>query len=134
MIQLNARAIAKIDAAPRPTAAEILHTRSVIANSNRRGGDLRGNSRDRAVRTQKLLVEFGDGVTCPCVYCGTVLDAATLTQDKIVPGTDGGRYVMANLLPACITCNRRRSDAAILEFVAEAEAAIDDARRQLRTA
>jgi 5-methylcytosine-specific restriction endonuclease McrA len=106
----------------------------VIANSNRRGGDLRGNSRDRAVRTQKLLTEFGDGTTCPCVYCGTELTASTLTQDKIVPGTDGGRYVMANLLPACITCNVRRKDAAILEFVAEARAAIDDAIDQLESA
>lgn len=129
---MNSIALAKIAAAPRPSAEQILSTRIAIAKSNRRGGDLRGNSKDRARRVAKLLAEFGDGVTCPCVYCDKVLDSATLTQDKIFTGDQGGRYIMANLLPACMECNRKRSDAVIDEFVAEAKAAIAAAEAQRR--
>lgn len=131
-MRLNQTALAKIEAAPRPTAEDILRNRTLIATSRRSGGDMRGNSRDRGARTRKLLAEFGNGETCPCVYCDTVLTAATLTQDKIYTGDQGGRYVYANLLPACITCNQRRSDATILEFIAEARAAIDHATAQLQ--
>lgn len=130
-ITLNTRALAKIAAAPRPTPEAILRNRTLIATSRRPGGDMRGSSRDRARRTQKLLDEFGDGVTCGCVYCGRELTALTLTQDKIYTGDQGGRYVYANLLPACITCNQRRSDATIMEFVAEARAAIETAEAYL---
>lgn len=126
-------ATAKITAAPRPSAEDILRTRITIANSNRRGGDLRGNTRDRAARTTKLLVEFGDGKTCPCIYCGTELNDATLTQDKIVTGADGGRYIYANLIPACLSCNMKRSDMVVLEFIAEAEAAVKEAKKKLRS-
>ncbi len=77
---------------------------------SRPGGELRGNSRDRHVRTAKLLSKFGDGQHCACVYCGRVLDANTLTQDKIYTADEGGRYKMANLLPACFDCNSHRND------------------------
>lgn len=133
MIQLNAQALAKIEACPVPTAEDILRNRVSIVTSKRAGGELRGNSRDRAARTAKLLAEFGDGVTCPCVYCDRALTAATLTQDKIYTADQGGRYTYANLLPACITCNQKRSDATVHEFVAEARAAIAVAETHLWT-
>lgn len=62
-----------------------------------------------------------------CVFCGckvTMLpvDRETFTvrgeQDRIVPGTAGGRYVMANLQIACRPCNARRGDKSIEEFTA----------------
>jgi 5-methylcytosine-specific restriction endonuclease McrA len=130
-MRLDPRALAKIEAAPRPTAEDILRNRTLIARAKRPGGELRGNCKDRAARTRRLLREFGDGATCPCVYCGRELTAATLTQDKIYTADQGGRYVFANLLPACITCNQRRSDAAVREFIAEAEAAIAQAEAHL---
>lgn len=132
-MKLDPRVLAKIEAAPRPTAEDILRNRVLIANSRRRGGDLRGSSKDRARRTQRLLAEFGDGVTCPCSYCATPLTTVTLTQDKIYTGDQGGRYIYANLIPACITCNIKRSDATVAEFIAEAEAAIAAARLLIRT-
>jgi 5-methylcytosine-specific restriction endonuclease McrA len=130
-VELNPIALAKIEACPRPTAEDILRNRTHIARSGRRGGDMRGNAHDRAARTAKLLVEFGDGGTCPCVYCAAPLTAATLTQDKIYTGDQGGRYTYANLLPACMRCNRRRSDATIREFIEEAEDAIAHAATYL---
>jgi 5-methylcytosine-specific restriction endonuclease McrA len=128
---LNAKALAKIEAAPRPSAEDILRNRVQIATSKRSGGDFRGSSKDRAARTAKLLAEFGNGTVCPCVYCGRELTAATLTQDKIYTGDQGGRYIYANLLPACITCNQARSDATIREFIEEAQDAIEAAKAQL---
>lgn len=129
--RLNPIALAKIAACPVPTPEAILRNRVQIATPRRHGGELRGNSTDRRNRTNRLLAEFGDGVTCPCVYCGTELTAATLTQDKIYTGDQGGRYTYANLLPSCITCNQRRSDATIHEFVAECRAAVEQAEAQL---
>lgn len=129
--ELTAKVLAKIRACPIPSAEDILRNRRHTVNCNRRGGDMRGSSKDRAARTAKLLVEFGDGTTCPCVYCGTSLDAVTLTQDKIYTKDQGGRYTYPNLLPACMNCNRRRSDAAVYEFIALAEDAIADARAHL---
>lgn len=130
-VELNPIALAKIRACPVPAAEDILRNRMHIARSGRAGGDMRGNTTDRARRTAKLLAEFGDGTTAPCVYCGTALTAATLTQDKIYTADQGGRYNYANLLPACINCNQRRSDATIHEFIAECQAAITQAQIHL---
>lgn len=104
------QAIAKITVSPVPTAEQVVATLATVARSARPGGELRGNSTDRARRTQHLLNEFGDGVHCLCVYCGTQLSCRTLTQDRIVSGAQGGRYILANLLPACWPCNRSRED------------------------
>lgn len=130
-MQLNEIALAKIAAAPVPSAEDILRARTSIVNNKRAGGELRGSAADRRRRTVKLLAEFGNGTTCPCVYCGTELTAATLTQDKIYTADLGGSYRYPNLLPACITCNQKRSDATIHEFIEEARDAIAAAEAQL---
>jgi predicted ABC-type ATPase/5-methylcytosine-specific restriction endonuclease McrA len=103
-------ALRKVRAAPKPTPEEVAHNRELIKASTRPGGDLRGSTKDRARRTQKLLKEFGNGEHAPCVYCGKVLDKHTLQQDKIYTGHEGGRYRMENLLPACASCNKHRGD------------------------
>lgn len=87
---------------PAPTEEE------VAAAKYRR--DLVGNNKDRAKRRAALLQEFGDGKTCPCVYCGCKLYEKTLEQDKIITTAHGGRYRLPNLVPACSYCNKHRSD------------------------
>lgn len=69
--------------------------------------NMRGNSRDRQRRRQWLLDTFGDGATCPCHYCGELVDDVSITVDRIVPGAEGGRYVRSNIRPACSKCNTR---------------------------
>lgn len=66
-----------------------------------------GNSEDRRRRKSWLLVEFGNGETCPCAFgCGTELTFDTLTVDRFpVAGYAGGRYVRGNIRPACANCN-----------------------------
>ena len=68
----------------------------------------RGSAKSRRERKVWMLGEFGDGETCPCHYCGLALTLATLTVDRILPGILGGRYVRANIRPACMGCNSRR--------------------------
>lgn len=130
-MRLDPKALAKIAAAPIPTPADIMRARTSIVRNPRAGGDLRGSAQARRRRTQKLLAEFGDGETCDCVYCGTVLTAATLTQDKIYPADLGGGYRYVNLLPACLKCNQKRSNASVREFITEANAAAEAARALL---
>lgn len=68
----------------------------------------RGSARDRASRRRYLLATYqadaGPG-TCRCYRCGRVLTGRTLTVDRIRPGCLGGRYVRANIRPACARCN-----------------------------
>ena len=73
--------------------------------SNRKGYDPRGNSRDRARRRAKLLLEFGNGWIAPCFRCGVMLDGTTITVDRKIPGCQGGTYRYENCQPACGPCN-----------------------------
>lgn len=67
-----------------------------------------------------MLAEHGNGVICPCAWCGTLLAARAgyltigrrrlpiqrLEQDRIIPG---GPYAYWNVLPACRACNHARA-------------------------
>ena len=97
---------AKVRAAMIPSKDMIQANLDRLEASPRPGDDLRGNSKSRKVRTQKLLQEFGDGKHCPCVWCGCTLDSRTMTQDKIYTLHEGGRYNMENILPSCLQCNQ----------------------------
>ena len=69
-------------------------------------GDLRGSNKNRRARKHFLLTTFGDGVTCPCRWCGERLDYKTLTADRYpLCGHAGGRYTRDNVVPACANCN-----------------------------
>lgn len=68
--------------------------------------DKRGSSRDRRRSKLALLAEFGDGVTCPCAWCGAVLTALTLQRDRLDPR---GTYRRENIVPSCGPCNRARA-------------------------
>lgn len=65
----------------------------------------RGNTRDREARRAFLFTKYGNGTHCPCYRCATILDASTLTVDRIRPGCQGGRYIRSNIRPACGKCN-----------------------------
>lgn len=68
-------------------------------------GNASGSSYDRRRRRAWLLDTFGDGVKAPCAFCGVLVDAETLTVDRIVPGCEGGTYRRGNIRPACGPCN-----------------------------
>jgi 5-methylcytosine-specific restriction endonuclease McrA len=65
----------------------------------------RGSSYDRRARRRFLLTKFGDGTTAPCYRCTVPLTDATITVDRVIPGVEGGRYIRANIRPACGPCN-----------------------------
>lgn len=48
-----------------------------------------------------------------CVYCG---ERQAATWDHIVPVFRGGRNIISNLVPACLTCNSRKGKKTLSEF------------------
>jgi 5-methylcytosine-specific restriction endonuclease McrA len=88
-----------------------------FAKGGRAGGDLRGNAAARRARKGYLLVQFGNGITCSCIYqCGRVLDFSTVEADRIIPGSLGGSYRRENIIPACRSCNVARLDKSLWSF------------------
>lgn len=47
-----------------------------------------------------------------CVYCG---ERTIMTRDHVIPLSKGGSNDISNIVPACLTCNLRKSDR--LDFV-----------------
>ena len=108
-------ALKKLKEVPKPTAEEKEKARVGIEKlgANKFRKKLVGNVYERRKRKQILLEEFGDGKVCPCIYCGLRIGGARtapLEQDKILTTAQGGRYRTANLVPACTSCNKQRSD------------------------
>lgn len=69
----------------------------------------RGSAEDRRRRRQWLLDTFGDGTTCRCSTCPTVLDFDSITVDRHpVAGVDGGTYRRGNIRPQCGPCASRQ--------------------------
>lgn len=69
----------------------------------------RGSAEDRRRRRQWLLDTFGDGTTCRCSTCPTVLDFDSITVDRHpVAGVDGGTYRRGNIRPQCAPCASRQ--------------------------
>jgi 5-methylcytosine-specific restriction endonuclease McrA len=73
----------------------------------RAGGEKRGNASDRRARKLWMLRTWGNGVTCPCVHCNSVLSYETVEADRIIPGAS---YRRENVQPACRSCNLDRSN------------------------
>lgn len=69
--------------------------------------NVRGNTADRRKRRDWLAATYASDVPghCRCYRCGTLLTTATLTVDRIVPGSAGGTYVRNNIRPCCGACN-----------------------------
>ena len=82
--------------------------------------DRRGSAEDRRRRRSRMLSEYGNGVVCPCWWCGTLLGVRRgylttpagrlaihrLEQDRLIPG---GSYAYDNVVPACRSCNHARA-------------------------
>lgn len=51
-----------------------------------------------AVQWESLKAAWGG-----CAYCGAVLES--LQKDCVLPISRGGRYTLANVVPACASCN-----------------------------
>lgn len=49
-----------------------------------------------------------------CAYCGARSDS--LEMDHVIPISRGGRHAIANILPACASCNRRKSAMLLVEW------------------
>lgn len=80
----------------------------------RPGGERRGNNRDRARRRAWLLETFdpdlGPGRARCHLFglserCKGVVDAGTLTVERIIPG---GTYRRDNIVPACAPCQNKQ--------------------------
>jgi 5-methylcytosine-specific restriction endonuclease McrA len=112
--QVREQVRAKAAAAPVPTQEQRKKAEDRIAalggDINEYRNQIKGNVSDRAHSRKRLMKEFGDGQSCPCGYCGRKLVDKTLTRDKIYTSREGGRYIHANLIPACEGCNKSRGD------------------------
>lgn len=49
-----------------------------------------------------------------CAYCGCTQD--TLAQEHVVPVSKGGAYTKGNIIPACTSCNSRKSSSDVWEW------------------
>src|SRR3954464_15495803 len=81
--------------------------------SARAGGDKRGSSAARRARKHYLLALWGNGETCPCLYCSAPLTFASVEADRIIAGDS---YRRSNVIPACRSCNLARLDKSIWAF------------------
>lgn len=88
--------------------------------ATRPGGEKRGNSRDRRARKFWMLATWGNGISCPCIHCQTLLTYETVEADRIVPG---GSYRRENVQPSCRHCNASRSDDPTWTYVPVLQAA-----------
>lgn len=77
----------------------------------------RGSNEQRQIRKGKLTGEFGNGRDFAIdIYCGQKLGLDQIQQDRIYPGSKGGRYRYNNLVPCCGSCNKARGDKDFFEF------------------
>lgn len=49
-----------------------------------------------------------------CAYCHKKFPFKQLTQDHIIPLSKGGSHTLANIVPACLSCNSRKKDRDVL--------------------
>lgn len=123
LIEARTRAVEKYRNCPAPTATEIEQNLRLIERYGHAEAESRqrGNSTTRRTNGQKLLREFGDGNTAPCIYCGAKLTMSTLQRDRLYTANEGGRYRFANLVPADGVCNRQRGSMPFSDLVSKLE-------------
>jgi len=99
----------------RMAAWQRAHPDRCVARQRNRRNRVRSNtppalSDVTPVSWQNLIDAFGGR----CFYCG---GEGRLEMDHVIPVSRGGRHVLANLVPACGTCNKRKHNAQPLAFL-----------------
>jgi 5-methylcytosine-specific restriction endonuclease McrA len=82
-----------------------------LAAANRRGLKRRNGGSFTAAEWREKCALLGN----VCVYCG---ETRILTIDHKIPLSAGGRNDITNIVPACLTCNLRKRDRTLAEFLA----------------
>jgi 5-methylcytosine-specific restriction endonuclease McrA len=77
----------------------------IRANNRNRKARLRGAGGRITIREWREIVGYFGG---HCAYCGRMPEM--LTMDHVIPIAKGGRHVADNIVPACMSCNGRKSD------------------------
>lgn len=91
----------------------------------------RGNSRDRRRRREFLLTKFGNGTTCVCSHCPTVLTVETVNADRIIPAWKGGSYARGNIRPSCGDCGSKQGGRMGQDAKAAKRAALEHATERI---
>ena len=79
-----------------------------IQNAQKRYAKLKG------VEQKKITIkEIKKLYSLPCIYCGSTIK---IEIDHIIPVSRGGRNALGNLAPACLKCNRSKSDLFVMEW------------------
>jgi len=61
---------------------------------------------------------------CRCTYCRRQVPNGSLTWDHIEPLSRGGEHLIENLVIACRSCNARKGNRFLLEWVLDGDAPI----------
>lgn len=77
----------------------------LIYKARRRGAPVSDLTR---AQWERIKAAFG----FRCVYCGD--SPERLTQDHVAPLSKGGHHTALNVVPACMTCNRRKQAGPVL--------------------
>jgi hypothetical protein len=69
------------------------------------------------IKANRLKVYERDSYKCH--YCGKQLTRFTFTLDHVTPVTAGGTNALDNLVTACLTCNSRKHQRPVGDFLAD---------------
>lgn len=110
----------------RPTAAELERFRYATDEAYRTERRQRVHARRRGIAPMPLegIRELAEQFAGRCAYCPAVAE----TWDHIVPVSKGGRTEPGNMLPACRSCNSRKGNRDVFDFI---DAAAVDASQEL---
>lgn len=82
---------------------------NVLANSARKRGAT------IADLTASQWAEIKERYNLSCAYCGERV--AVLTQDHVLAIRRGGQHTASNIVPACRSCNSKKSNKLVSEFL-----------------
>jgi len=80
-------------------------------------GRIKGQGSKWIRKDKRLAIYLRDGLAC--AYCGATVESsgAPLSLDHLVPCSAGGGNHEGNLITACRSCNSRRQDTPLAEWL-----------------
>lgn len=90
------------------------HPEMVAARARRRYARKRGAEGTHTLAEFRALCSAYDW---KCTYCARAVDVSSVTEDHIVPIVRGGDDGIANIVPACRSCNSSKGTATLPEYV-----------------